>query len=162
MKLLRSETIRPATPGGCAREVLETVPLLMRVIRAEMRRHRGPGLSVPQFRALAFLGRQGGPSLSEVAEHIGLTLPAMSQSIDGLVARGLVARRVSTADRRRITLTLTAAGRSVLAVARRSTQAGLAARLVDLAPAEREAVTRVMPALRRVIVPELAERAGAS
>jgi len=36
-----------------------------------------------------------------VAEHVGLRLPSMSALIDGLVERGLVARRQSAVDRRR-------------------------------------------------------------
>jgi len=162
VKLLKCETIRKSTAAVCAREILETVPLVMRVIRAEMRRHRTPELSVPQFRTLALLGRQAGISLSETAEHIGLTLPAMSHLIDGLVARSLVARDASPVDRRRIRLTLTAAGRSVLAAAHRSAQAGLAFRLAGLSPAERETVARAMRVLRSVMAPEPAGRAGAA
>jgi len=67
----------------CARQVLETVPLVMRTVRAEMRRRRTADLSVPQFRTLNFLNRQAGASLSQVAEHIGLTLPSMSLLVEG-------------------------------------------------------------------------------
>ena len=49
-------------------------------------------LSVPQFRTLLFLRRHPGASLSEVAEHIGLTLPSISKMIDRLEARDLLAR----------------------------------------------------------------------
>ncbi len=141
---------------------METVPLIMRVIRAEMRRYASPELSVPQFRTLALLGRQPGASLSAAAEHIGLTLPAMSHLVDGLVTRGLVARRASAADRRRVRLTLTPAGRNVLGAARRSTQAGLASLLASLSPAERETVVRAMHLVRRAMAPELPTRAGAA
>ena len=44
------------SPGACANALLEIVPLIMRNIRAKVRRHSGPELSVAQFRALAFLG----------------------------------------------------------------------------------------------------------
>ncbi len=156
MKLLGSETIQGSGPALSAREVLETIPLIMRVIRSEMRRHRMPGLSVPQFRTLALLRRQAGSSLSQSAEHIGLTLPAMSQLVDGLVARGLVLRRASAADRRRVTLTLTPAGRRVLAEARRHTQAALASLLTRVGPAERETVVRAMRILRGAAAPDQA------
>ncbi len=145
-----------SAPARSAREVLETIPLIMRVIREEMRRHRMHGLSVPQFRTLALLHRQAGASLSEGAEHIGLTLPAMSQLIDGLVAGGLVLRRASAADRRRVTLTLTPAGRRVLAGARRHTQAALASLLARVGPAERETVGAAMRILRDAAAPERA------
>ena len=38
-----------------ARQVLEVVPLVMRTVRTEMRRHRAHHLSVPQFRTLGFV-----------------------------------------------------------------------------------------------------------
>ena len=41
------------SPDDCAREVLEVVPLIMRAIRTDMRSHRTPDLSVPQFRRSA-------------------------------------------------------------------------------------------------------------
>jgi DNA-binding MarR family transcriptional regulator len=33
-----------------AREILDIVPVIMRVIRAEMRNHRSADLAIPQFR----------------------------------------------------------------------------------------------------------------
>src|SRR5512136_3296462 len=98
----------------CAQEVLEVVPLVMRTIRAEMRRHRTADLSVPQFRTLSFIDHNADASLSDVAEHIGLTLPSMSKIVDGLVTRKLVTRQTHPTDRRRMTLTLTTRGQTAL------------------------------------------------
>jgi hypothetical protein len=44
---------------------------------------------MPQFRTLAVIDRNANASLSDVTEHIGLTLPSMSKLVDGLVARKL-------------------------------------------------------------------------
>lgn len=134
-----------------AREVLETVPSIMRAIRAEMRAHRAADLSVPQFRALAFLNRHPGASLSELADHIGLSLPSASKLMDGLVARKLATREMHAGDRR-ITLVLTARGRATLEAARRSTQSRLAERLSALSGTERAAVVRAMHILRPIFV----------
>jgi DNA-binding MarR family transcriptional regulator len=139
----------------CAREVLETVPLVMRTVRAEMRRHRTADLSVPQFRTLNFLNRQAGASLSQVAEHIGLTLPSVSLLVDGLVERKLILRNTSAADRRRITLTLTARGQSVLEAAHGATQAALAEKLAALSAKDRMIVAQAMQALRPLFEPDL-------
>lgn len=130
--------------------MLEVVPLVMRVIRAEMRSRRAADLSVPQFRALAFLSRCEGASLSDVAEHIGLTLPSISKMVDGLVTRGLVARRPSAGDRRRVALALTPQGEAVLEAARRGTQARLAEMLTALTAEERAVIARAMHTLRQV------------
>lgn len=140
----------PVSPDGCAHEVLEVVPLIMRTIRAEMRSQRTPDLSIPQFRALAFLNRQPGSSLSHVAEHVGLTLPSASTLMNGLVTRRLVARQTSPDDRRRVTLSLTAGGKAILEAARRETQSHLSSRLSALSAAERDAVSRAMQLLRPV------------
>ena len=92
---------------ACAHEVLDVVPLVMRAIRAELRRHRTADLSLAQFRTLAYLNSHAEVSLSEVAEHIGLSLPTMSKLVDGLLGRGLLTREEDPADRRRVILCLT-------------------------------------------------------
>lgn len=134
---------------ACATLVLDVVPLVMRAIRCEMRRHRA-GLSVPQFRALTFLQTAAGASLSDVAEHVGLTLPSMSKLIDGLVARNLVARQTSPADRRCVTLSLTPTGVATLEAARQATRARLAELLQVLAADDRAAVVQALHALRPI------------
>ncbi len=136
------------TPEQAACEVLEVVPLVMRDIRAEMRRHRSCDLSVPQFRTLSFLDQHSGASLSDVAENIGLALPSMSKLVDSLVARKLVTREMHAGDRRRVTLALTARGRASLESARASTAAYLAGRVATLPEADRMVVVQAMQALR--------------
>jgi DNA-binding MarR family transcriptional regulator len=137
-----------------ARQVLEVVPLVMRSIRGEMRSHSAPDLTVPQFRTLGFIDRHTGASLSEVAEHIGLTLPSMSKLVDGLVGRKFVTRQTHAADRRRVTLALTARGHAMLASARESTLASLAGCLGPLAESDLETVIRAMKILRPVFASE--------
>jgi DNA-binding MarR family transcriptional regulator len=139
-----------AAVHDAAHEVLETVPLVMRTIRGEMRRHRAADLSVPQFRTLAYIHRHRGVSLSSVAEHIGLTLPSMSKLVDGLVARGLITRESCADDRRRVTLAITARGRTILQAARDAALSSLADRLESLSEPERITVVRAMQTLHRV------------
>ena len=141
------------SPDECARELLETVPSVMRVIRAEMRSHRTPDLSVPQFRALVFVNRNAGASLSDAAEYVGVTLPSMSKLIDGLVARKLVSRQTAAEDRRRMTLVLTAKGQEVLQSSHSATQACLAEILQSLSQSERATVVAAMQSLRPIFLP---------
>ena len=141
-----------------SQEVLEMVPVVMRVIRREVRRHRQFDLSVPQFRALAFLEFFPGATLSDTAEHVGLTLPGMSRLIDGLVERALIERIVSRGDRRRVELTLTATGKAILADARRLAQEKLAEFLAPLSARENTLVIDAMRILRTVFQP--AEKAA--
>jgi DNA-binding MarR family transcriptional regulator len=127
-----------------AREVLEVVPAVMSTIRTEMRSRRSADLSVMQFRTLVFLNLNPEASLSAAAEYLGLTLPTVSQMINGMVANGLVRREDSPVDRRRVMLSRTSKGQNLLGRALRGTQARLAEILSRLAAEEREAVHQVM------------------
>ena len=138
------------SPDECARQILEAVPMVMRAIRSEMRSHRGADLSVPKFRVLIFLNRHEGASLSVIAEHLGLTLPSMSKMIDGLVARNMVTRQMDPKDRRRVTLVLTALGRSSMQSAYKATESRLAERLVVLPAAERRVIIEAMQVLASI------------
>lgn len=137
----------------CAQVVFEVVPQVMQKVRTEMRRRRGPEISVLQLRALGYLRRNPGATLSSLAEHVGLTLPSMSSQVSGLVARNLINRSVSAEDRRFVTLTLTEQGRSLMEAARSGTQDSLAKNLAHLAPEERATVVEAMHLLARVFAP---------
>jgi DNA-binding MarR family transcriptional regulator len=134
----------------CAREVLEVVPLVMRAIRGELRTHRRGDVSIPQFRTLLFLNGHENASLSEVAEHIGLTLPSMSRIVDILVNRGLATRDTHRGDRRRMTLILTTRGRTTLRLALKATETYLRTIFMELSPTERGTVVNAMKVLRPV------------
>jgi DNA-binding MarR family transcriptional regulator len=123
------------TPSACAAQLLDVAPLVMRRIRSEMRRRTMLGLSIAQFRALNYLSRHPGASLSELAEFLGLTPPSASKLVQKLVTRKVVARRVGR-DRRRIRLTLTSHGRSALETARLETRDKLAESLGALSRSE--------------------------
>jgi DNA-binding MarR family transcriptional regulator len=83
----------------------------MRVMRQQVRQQSSPDLTMPQFRTLAFLGRNEDAMLSDISTFLGLTPPAASKLVDGLVATRLVTRVPGVADRRRVVLSLTTAGR---------------------------------------------------
>ena len=138
----------------CAYQVLDVVPLVMRVIRRDLRRHGAFETSVPHFRTLAFLFKHEGASLSEVSEHIGLGLPAMSVLVDGLVFRGLVNRRTDRNDRRRMILTLTESGRSRMTSAREATVAHLELIFRQLSAADRTTILRAMHVLKELLSTE--------
>jgi DNA-binding MarR family transcriptional regulator len=134
----------------CGRQILEAVPMVMLAIRTWMRSHRGSDLSVPQFRVLVYLHRHEGSSLSDIAEHVGLTLPSMSKMIDGLVARQLVTRRMDPGDRRRVTLAPTAHGRTAMQSAYMATESRLAERLAALSASERRTILKAMQVLASI------------
>jgi DNA-binding MarR family transcriptional regulator len=138
-----------------AREVLDVIPLMMHVIRTEMRSQRSPDLTVPQFRALLFLSRSPGCSLFSLAEHLGLTSPTVCKMVDGLVQNNLVNRESSAADRRKVILSLTARGRASLEKARIGAQARLAAILSPLGQEERYVIWQALKLLQPLFLQHL-------
>jgi DNA-binding MarR family transcriptional regulator len=139
----------PVSAGQCARGVLEVVPAVMRYIRAEMRRHRGAGLSVPQLRALLYVNRNEGAALGSLAEHLGLTPPSTSRLVEELVKRRLLERGTSTADRRRIRLVVSPAGKLLLEAVLRETHGRLSAALSRLSAEDLQSISAAMQALRK-------------
>jgi len=141
----------------CAHIVFDVVPQVMQKLRAEMRKRRGPEISVLQLRALNFLRRNPGATLSAVAEYVGLTLPSMSSQVSGLVARNLIDRSISSEDRRFVTLNLTEQGRTLMETARQGTQESLAKTISALSAEERGVVVEAMNLLARVFASPSAE-----
>jgi DNA-binding MarR family transcriptional regulator len=137
---------------------METVPQIMQAIRVEMRLERGTNLSIPQFRALRFVQTNPNTSLTSLAEHLGLTLPSVSKLVDGLVKQELVERSESSADRRRMTLTLTPSGESIVNQSRVSAQASLAKTLKALSESDIETIAFAMQVLRPLFATSTAKK----
>ena len=134
-----------------AEVVLDTVPATMRAIRGHMREGREEGVSVPQFRALLYVGRNPGTDLSSLAEHLGASMPAVSELISRLVRDGLVLRELDPASRRRIRLTISADGERQFHEARGRTIDWLANRLGSLSPEQLDRIASALQELRRVL-----------
>jgi DNA-binding MarR family transcriptional regulator len=81
-------------------------------------------LSLPQYRVLSLLG-DGSSASSALAGRLAVSPPSVTAVVDGLVARGLVERHADAADRRRLTLVLTAHGLEVLHAAETAVDARL-------------------------------------
>jgi DNA-binding MarR family transcriptional regulator len=138
------------TPEESARELLDVVPLVIREIRSQMRSRGSADLSVPQFRTLAFVNRNKGSSLCEVADHMGLTSPSASTLVDNLIERGMMTREENPDDRRRVRLTVTSRGRAILETSTRGTMTYLAKKLSSVSIDDREAIVKAMETLRSV------------
>ncbi|QLE55947.1 MarR family winged helix-turn-helix transcriptional regulator [Nostoc sp. TCL26-01] len=139
-----------ANSEECAARVMETVPLVMRFIRAEMRAHKAAFLSIPQLRSLAFINRNPGASLSDLAEHLGVTSATASATIERLVQRELVQRIHHPQERRRIVLNLTPEGKSLLQQSSDQTRACIADLLEGLSDEEISHVEQGLTLLKNV------------
>ena len=71
------------------------------------------GLSIPEWRVIAILGRFPGLSAVEVAERTFLDKVAVSRAVSKLIKNGRIDREFADADRRRSILNLSEEGRRV-------------------------------------------------
>jgi DNA-binding MarR family transcriptional regulator len=154
MQLLSDASSTGSSTDACARDLMETVPTVMQFIRRHVRSLRGHELTVPQIRTLYWVSRGGRPSLSEAADYIGLSLPAMSRLVEGLVKKGLMTRTACEDDRRHVRLALTGRGQAELDAAWEGTRARLADELASLPAGQRRTIQEAMNALRPVFEPE--------
>jgi DNA-binding MarR family transcriptional regulator len=141
-----------AEAQACAALLMELAPLVMRAMRKELTLPDGTELSVPQFRALRFLGRRPQASLSDLAEHLGTSLPAASKLVDRLLETDLVHRAPDPSDRRQVVLTLTDHGRTTLREAHAAAQARLSERLVRLGPEQLTIGRQALLVLQQALV----------
>jgi len=137
----------PAAPTLPAAAVDAGLGLLC-LIRAELRERRPAGLSIGQFRLLHMVHKDPERSLSDFADDLGVSVPAASKMVDGLVERGLVTRDADAADRRRIVLNLTADGAAVMKEAKKGLEARMATMLSGLSASESAALAKALDLLR--------------
>jgi DNA-binding MarR family transcriptional regulator len=155
MQLLSDATIAPAKPDRVARQLIETVPLVMQFMRRQMRRASKQELSIPQLRTLYFVSIHDRPSLSCAADFIGLSLPAMSRLVDALVRKGFITRTACEDDRRHVRLGISAAGRAALDVAWKGTHARLSKEVDSMSSEDRATLASAMNILRARFHPDV-------
>jgi MarR family transcriptional regulator for hemolysin len=158
MKQCRTAYNGSASAALCAERILEVIPAVMRVIRTEMRRKTAAEMSVVQFRALALSDYRGGATVSEVAEHIGLTAPSASKLIEGLVRRGYLRRRPDPTDRRKSIVVATVRGARAVQAARQTTARHIAGMLGEAPVPKLAVMAGGLEALGKVFLGELAQR----
>lgn len=142
---MTTETIETA-----AHDLFALLPLLNRLMAAEVRREVGDTASGVQLRVLTVL--QDGPqTLSSLARHQHVSPQALSDVTHALVQRGWVQSTTSQQDRRKHVLELTPAGRVACATTCSAATQQVAQLLQELTPAELAAVHVALPALQRVL-----------
>ena len=110
--------------------------------------------SFSQVKMLFLLEDGGEHSVKEIAQLLGLSLPAASRAVDGLSQRGYVTRRASATDRRSRLVALTADGRTVVERVLRARLRTLEAFADELTPEERDSLyTALLPIVERITSP---------
>lgn len=122
-----------------------TVPLFTDVsllIKSRMQRSLPRPFS--QCQALWFIAEEGRPNMQEVAKHFKITAPSATFLVDELVRAGLIARKASSKDRRKVELVLTPKGKresKALTQKRTKVLSGIFAHLSD---ADRTELNRLL------------------
>ena len=112
------------------------------------------GLSFTQVKTLHVLRDADDMNVKDVSDRLGLSLPAMSRALDGLVQRGFVERRESDRDRRAKLVRLLPAGRDALDTIERSRVSVIEEFTVTLSDAERSRLhTVLLPIVERIPTP---------
>ncbi len=131
-------------------DVVDAILFAARRIRtAADARLRGSGLSFAAYKLMRAL-ENSDQSMREVSEILHVSPRTITDMIDGLEARGLVARSPHPADRRITLLRLTEDGRRQLTAAAALAEQSHLAAISGLSPQDQEALTdlldRVAPA----------------
>ena len=116
-------------------------PVVLRLSRHLRRQSQSLGLSPLDSMLLGGVLKRDGIGVSELADHEQMSRPTMSAHVKRLEAAGYLARLAPDSDdKRRVGLTLTAAGRKALEAVRRRRNDWLAQRLAALSPEARAAL----------------------
>jgi DNA-binding MarR family transcriptional regulator len=119
-------------------------------LNRELRAHNaGAGASNADAMLLAEVRHSPGLGVSELAAIESVARSVMSERVKRLEQAGLIASDPG-ADRRRIALTITEAGRDLLERITARRRAWMAERLTALSPEEREAVRVAVTSLERI------------
>ena len=109
------------------------------------------GSSFSQVKMLFLLEDGGEHSVSEIAAHLGLSLPAASRAVDGLIQRDFVTRRESASDRRARLIALSDHGREVVERLARARIATLDTFAAEITPEERTSLlAALLPIVERI------------
>ncbi len=105
---------------------------------------------MPQFRALVMIANEPETSLSEVADHLALSLPTTSRIVTGLVKQGLLKRSDCVEDRRQLSLGITSRGQGVLNTSWAAAQQSIAKELEEFNPQQRATIVAAMQVVKKM------------
>jgi DNA-binding MarR family transcriptional regulator len=132
------------------RAVMDALRRIVRALRLSARdAERSAGISGAQLFVLQALAEQRASSLNDLAERTLTDQSSVSVVVKRLVDKKLVLRKPSSDDARRIELSLTPAGRRLLARCPEPTQARLLASLRRLDTSELASLTDGLASLLR-------------
>ena len=130
----------------------EAIPPVWNAVRAYIRETaiQDFDITVEQFHILRHVNK-GICSVSELADVKQISRPAISQSVDTLVNKGLLTRQQNSQDRRFVQLALTENGASLLAAVFARSRNWMGEKLSALSEEELQKVIHALETLRETI-----------
>ncbi|MDG4664167.1 MarR family transcriptional regulator [Mycobacterium sp. 236(2023)] len=124
----------------------------MMAVTRQLRRHRPDnGLTLSQMQLLGEISRAGVTTPAELGVRMHVKVQSLTDSLNELVARDLIARRPDEADRRRQLVEMTATGTTLLEADRAERDAWLHETMRDtLTELEFDLLMLVAPILRKL------------
>ena len=129
--------------GGAPDELVDTVLAASRALVAVAARSlaaAGDEVTLPQYRALVVLAASGPQGTADLAAALAVNPSTATRMCDRLVRKGLVRRHRQAGDRRTVRITLTPAGRDLVAAVTKRRRAELGRLLGMLPQAQHEPV----------------------
>lgn len=141
------------SPRSAATELRES----MMAVTRQMRRHRSDnGLTLTQMQLLGEISRAGVTTPAELGSRLHVRVQSLTDGINELVSRDLIARRPDESDRRRQLIEITDAGTSLLEADRAERDEWLHATMRDnLTQLEFDLLMLVAPVLRKLAYGEV-------
>ena len=102
------------------------------------------GLTLPQLRILFRIRQEPGIGVKDLAQQFAVSTSSITQQVDKLVGRGLVARVDRPEDRRQVSLTLTHEGEQVAGEVSQAARGYLSGLLGQLSTPDLEELIRLL------------------
>ncbi len=134
------------------RKIFETMPLFTRKLMHDFPFHDSAvELNKTQQKALHFVSFHPKANMGEICRHMNMEKGSFTAVVDSLIDKGLIRRDRDTEDRRRINLSLTDAGSSVVADFERKMGRHLKRKLEKLNPEDMQKFSRAVNDLHEIV-----------
>jgi DNA-binding MarR family transcriptional regulator len=142
-------TAVPSAAAQAAGLLLALCPRVMQTVRRRLHEQgQPPGVTVTQQRILRFVAHHPGVSLTELALQFMVSAPSASSTVNRLARQRLLRIRTPASNRRKIAVSLTAAGQALVDRSLSATQQEVELRLEPIPMAR---LRRLVPILKTLL-----------
>lgn len=135
--------------GRCAQLIIQDLPSLVCYLKQNFCDPELRGLTLQQHRVMALLTK-GGRSTTQIADELGVSLPAISRMTQNLFKSGWLKKEISKEDKRQSILTLTKLGQEVISKSQTQSMGQLVPRLDQLSTKEKNTLIEAFEILNKL------------